>query len=666
MSDKMKKGENLFKLLLLIMSVFQFERQAGCELINTTSFSFENVLGSREIAKKPGTLLYESGEFNLQNKYNTVSVTGFNLELPEGTKEVTWSVEFTNLGMGQAGLLLYNPPVVGQSFDDFWEKTINGWELKSLAESANFAARLAGIPNGANDELIVYENAKTSLGKTYLSGSEVGDTVVLNGLNSNLTGIQFEYYGALSPLGGIPKGKIRIYLNDGESVNIGNVLVDPRGEFGLSLGEMTIYDNPRGLEGDVYFFNGEAGDSFMIESQHRVIRKIEFEYFAVLDSLEKNQKGTVRIYSNDGDTLEGSNIPKTLLFASDSFELRPGYNMVTVSDISIELPEGLLEASWSIEFSGMGEKSKAGLLMHDKPEVGKSLSTLWNKNTDTENWQLINVDKGLGNFSVRIAARKPSPPTIETDRKKYIAGESIKVSFANGPKNSKDWIGIYGVEMIPGSVDALDWVYVSGTKIAGEGRSDGIIAFSSELPIGEYFLRFFENDSFNELASYSYKVVPPPLVSPTKTGFDLGERVIVDFDYGPGNAKDWIAIYHPETDPSKLPSLSWAYVGGSRTISEALAKGTIMLSDNLAAGNYIIRYFENDSYKQLAESALLIKNTAPPKLTIQHMANGEIVVRFQGRLESSPSVTGPWTVLDGVVEVVLPSSHSRQFFRAVN
>ncbi|MEC9331715.1 MAG: hypothetical protein VX409_04695, partial [Verrucomicrobiota bacterium] len=321
---------------------------------------------------------------------------------------------------------------------------------------------------------------------------------------------------------------------------------------------------------------------------------------------------------------------------------------------------------WSIEFSGMGEKSKAGLLMHDKPEVGKSLSTLWNKNTDTENWQLINVDNGLGNFSVRIAARKPSPPTIETDRNKYIAGESIKVSFANGPKNSKDWIGIYGVEMTPGSVDALDWVYVAGTKIAGEGRSDGIIDFSSQLPIGEYFLRFFENDSFNELASYSFKVVPPPLVSPTKTVFDLGERVIVDFDYGPGNAKDWIAIYRPETDPSKLPSLSWAYVGGSRTISEALAKGTVMLSDNLAAGNYIIRYFENDSYKQLAESALVIKNTSPPKLTIQHMANGEIVVRFQGRLESSPSVTGPWTVLDGVGEVVLPSSHTRQFFRAVN
>ncbi len=663
----MNKGDNLFTVLLLIMAAFPFERQAVCEVIDTTSFSFENVLGSREVAKKPGTLLYESGEFNLQNKYNTVSVTGLNLELPEGTKEVTWSVEFTNLGMGQAGLLLYDPPTVGQSYDDFWEKTIDGWELKSVTVNANFAARLAGVPNGAKNEGIVYENAKTSLGKTYLSGREVGDAVILNGSNSNLTGVQFEYYASLSPLGGIPKGKIRIYLNDGESVNIGGVLVDPRGAFGLSLGEMIVYDNPRGAKEDVYFFNGEAGDSFMIESEHRVIRKIQFEYFAELNPLEKNQMGVLRVYANDGDVMEGSNIPHTLLFKSDSFALRSGYNMVTVSGISIELPEGIKDASWTVDFFGMGEISKAGLLMHDNPEVGQSLSALWNKTTDTENWQLINVDEGLGNFCVRMAARKPSPPTISTDRRNYLAGESIEVSFANGPKNSKDWIGIYGAEMIPGSVVASDWAYVSGSKIAGEGRADGMIVFSSQLPIGEYLVKFFENDGYDELASYNFKVVPPPVVSSAKTVFNLGEKVVVNFDYGPGNAKDWIAIYRPETDPSKLPSLSWAYVGGSRTVSEPLGKGSVLLSDNLAAGNYVIRYFENDSYKQLAESAFVIKDmSTPPKLAIQHKATGEVVVHFEGKLEVSLSVNGPWSVLDGAIEIVLPSSHARQFFRAVN
>ena len=665
----MNKGDNLFSFLMLIIAVFPLERQTVCETIDTTSVSFETVLDSREVARKPGTLLYESGKFNLQDKYNTVSVTGLNLELPEGTNEVTWSVEFTNLGTGQAGLLLYSPPTIGESYDDFWEKTINGWKLKSITESANFGARLAGVPDGESNETIVYENAKNSLGKTYISGGEVGDSVLLNGVNSNLTGIQFEYYASMLPLDGLSQGRLRIYLNDGESVNVGGVSVDPRGDFGLSSGEITIYDNSRGEKEDVYFLNSELGDSFMIESAHRVIQKIQFEYFAALNPFERNQTGVFRVYANDGDTLEGSNIPNTLLFASDSFELRSGYNMVTISDVSIEVPADIKEASWTVEFSGMGQISQAGLLMHEKPVVGQSLAPLWKKNitAGAENWQLINVDEGLGGLSIRMAARIPSFPNIVTDQNNYVVGETIKVSFDDGPKNSKDWIGIYGLGMIPGSVDALDWAYVNGSKIAGEERADGMVVFSSQLPIGEYFAKFFENDSYGELASYRFRVVPPPVVSPAKTVFNVGEKVVVNFDYGPSNAKDWIAIYRPETDPSKLPSLSWAYVGGSRTVGDALGKGDVVLSDNLAAGNYVIRFFENDSYKQLAESVFVVKDmSTPPKLTIQHKVTGEVILRFEGVLEASPSVNGPWSILNGSSEIVLPSSNSRRFFRAVN
>ena len=123
----------------------------------------------------------------------------------------------------------------------------------------------------------------------------------------------------------------------------------------------------------------------------------------------------------------------------------------------------------------------------------------------------------------------------------------------------------------------------------------------------------------------------------------------------------------PETDPSKLPSLSWAYVGGSRTVGDALGKGDVVLSDNLAAGNYVIRFFENDSYKQLAESVFVVKDmSTPPKLTIQHKVTGEVILRFEGVLEASPSVNGPWSILNGSSEIILPSSNSRRFFRAVN
>ena len=185
--------------------------QAIAQSISSVAIDFQILTEVRPVAHQPGTLLFESDPFNLQNKYNTVTIHGLGLDLPENTSEVTWSIEFLNLGVGRAGLLLYDPPTLGDSHDDFWEKDDGEWELKSTEDGSNFAARLAGVPLGKADQKVIYENAKTSLGKVYLTSKEVGDTVILDGDNSELTAIQFEYYAALSPFGSIPKGKLRIY-----------------------------------------------------------------------------------------------------------------------------------------------------------------------------------------------------------------------------------------------------------------------------------------------------------------------------------------------------------------------------------------------------------------------------------------------------------------------
>ena len=76
----------------------------AAQTIKSVAIDFQILTETRPIAHQPGTLLYESGTFSLQNKYNTVTVHGLGLDLPEGTSEVTWSVEFINLGVGRAGL----------------------------------------------------------------------------------------------------------------------------------------------------------------------------------------------------------------------------------------------------------------------------------------------------------------------------------------------------------------------------------------------------------------------------------------------------------------------------------------------------------------------------------------------------------------------------------
>jgi hypothetical protein len=289
-----KKGVQFIRGCLLACGVFASQGQVAAQTIKSVAIDFQVLTEIRPVAQQPGTLLYESDTFSLQNKYNTVTVHGLGLDLPEGTSEVTWSVEFLNLGVGRAGLLLYDPPTLGDSYDDFWVKINGEWEVKSTENGSNFAARLAGVPIGKENDVVVYENAGTSLGKVYLSYKEVADTVVLDGDISELTAIQFEYYAALSPFGDIPEGKIRLYLNDGESHATAEVPVDPRGDMALQPGGLVVYDNVRGAKGEIQFVSDEIGDEFTLDGSQRVINEIQFEYYAALNPFETTQKGALR------------------------------------------------------------------------------------------------------------------------------------------------------------------------------------------------------------------------------------------------------------------------------------------------------------------------------------------------------------------------------------
>lgn len=93
----------------------------------------------------PGTLIYDSGTFDLRLGFRTVTITGISIPAPHS---FTWTVRFTGLSAGQsAGLLFFDPPDTGSSQDDFWKNSALGWTLQVLdggAAPANFAARIEG------------------------------------------------------------------------------------------------------------------------------------------------------------------------------------------------------------------------------------------------------------------------------------------------------------------------------------------------------------------------------------------------------------------------------------------------------------------------------------------------------------------------------------------
>ena len=97
----------------------------------------------------PGSLIYDSGLFGIGSLDATYHLA-LSVTVPHS---FTWSVQFSDLGGGTAGVELYSPPGAGNNYKDYWLKTGSGWELRESnpANPVNmdFAAKLESKPTGS-------------------------------------------------------------------------------------------------------------------------------------------------------------------------------------------------------------------------------------------------------------------------------------------------------------------------------------------------------------------------------------------------------------------------------------------------------------------------------------------------------------------------------------
>lgn len=106
-------------------------------------------------------------------------------------------------------------------------------------------------------------------------------------------------------------------------------------------------------------------------------------------------------------------------------------------------------------------------------------------------------------------------PDVKTDKEIYTPAEAIVVDFLVGPANPKDWVGLYKVDMVPGSVGSLAWFYVDGSKDGSTGIDTGTVMFESGMADeGDYKAIFFENDGYTILAETLFKVQKPAPETP--------------------------------------------------------------------------------------------------------------------------------------------------------
>ncbi len=118
--------------------------------------------------------------------------------------------------------------------------------------------------------------------------------------------------------------------------------------------------------------------------------------------------------------------------------------------------------------------------------------------------------------------------TVKTDKDIYDNGEEIIVTVGDMLGNQRDWIGIFPVGAVSSFENAYNWAWT-------EAISDGNISLSG-LPAGEYEVRAFFDNDFEEKASYSFtvlKVILDPTVFEDAENGASNEWIHVLGDYAP-------------------------------------------------------------------------------------------------------------------------------------
>jgi len=105
------------------------------------------------------------------------------------------------------------------------------------------------------------------------------------------------------------------------------------------------------------------------------------------------------------------------------------------------------------------------------------------------------------------------------------------------------------------------------------------------------------------------------------------EEIIVTFNDGPGNPKDWVGLYQIDMVAGEDSSLVWLYVNGSETSGEGLTNGELVFSDGLIEeGVYEARFFENDTYTLLAKTTFSVGDIGPSITTDKETYMSEEVI----------------------------------------
>jgi len=138
---------------------------------------------------------------------------------------------------------------------------------------------------------------------------------------------------------------------------------------------------------------------------------------------------------------------------------------------------------------------------------------------DATAYEAVLIIAGAERARVKFQLRDPNARIrLTTDKPTYKSGESIAVSWTDGPGSRWDWLVVYRADASNPTVDDyLGWVYTDGHSagtlppgVSGSRTYPGESAQEATwpLPPGDYVLHYMPMDQYNVAGSVSIAVVP--------------------------------------------------------------------------------------------------------------------------------------------------------------
>jgi len=232
-----------------------------------------------------------------------------------------------------------------------------------------------------------------------------------------------------------------------------------------------------------------------------------------------------------------------------------------------------------------------------------------------------------------IVADQTTGSYIKTAASVYPENTTILVNYKDQNYGSKDWIGIYKKEELPGGGhESLEWHYAL--------KDSSTIDFNA-LPIGDYIAYLLCCDGNTVKAKYNFKVVGSNIASIVQNAISFVVGDPLEFTYNDpnftsSNGTDWIGIYHTGEIPGpSVRSTIWDYLkdsNGTMTFSVPYPFGTLVEEDPslpLEPGEYFAGLFCCDAYGLYAQTYFTIADTN----------NGIHENNFSGNLSIFPNPT---------------------------